>query len=155
MNDGMIIRKGVESDQQAVHAINCRCFVESWSQSGIAGAFSGGFDLYVVVQGDVLCAYILSCDILDEVHIMQVAVDDQWRRQGLAVELSQTLLAEKSSMQVVYLEVRASNIAAQTLYQGLGFTVCGQRKGYYAARKGHPAEDAVLMQLPVDGGYNG
>jgi ribosomal-protein-alanine N-acetyltransferase len=43
----------------------------------------------------------------------------------------------------VSLEVRASNTAAQRLYERFGFAACGVRKAYYAS----PAEDAIVMQL--------
>jgi len=40
------------------------------------------------------------------------------------------------------LEVRASNLSAQKLYETLGFRVVGERKKYYS----RPREDAVLLQ---------
>jgi ribosomal-protein-alanine N-acetyltransferase len=44
------------------------------------------------------------------------------------------------------LEVRRSNVAAQRLYAGAGFSVVGVRSGYYT----QPAEDALILCAPVD-----
>jgi ribosomal-protein-alanine N-acetyltransferase len=47
----------------------------------------------------------------------------------------------------MFLEVRASNIAAITLYEAVGFVEMSIRRGYYPATKGR--EDAVLMGLAL------
>lgn len=77
-----------------------------------------------------------------EAHISTIAVRQAHRRQGLgellllsAIELAQTL-----DTQVITLEVRASNTAAQRLYEKYGFYRTGIRRGYYSDR-----EDAVIM----------
>jgi ribosomal-protein-alanine N-acetyltransferase len=44
----------------------------------------------------------------------------------------------------VFLEVAASNTAAQALYRGFGFTEAGRRTGYY--RRGDGVEDALVMR---------
>ena len=49
--------------------------------------------------------------------------------------------AKKQNLHSIYLEVRASNIAAVTLYEHAGFKEVGQRKNYY----NNPREDARLM----------
>jgi ribosomal-protein-alanine N-acetyltransferase len=43
------------------------------------------------------------------------------------------------------LEVRAGGAGAIALYEGLGFTVTGRRRGYYR----EPAEDALLMEMEL------
>lgn len=48
---------------------------------------------------------------------------------------------KKQNLHSIYLEVRASNIAAVTLYEHAGFKEVGQRKNYYD----NPREDARLM----------
>ena len=65
--------------------------------------------------------------------------------------LSMRLLADKQGYLLALLEVRASNIAAQTLYAQLNFTEVGRRKGYYVPEhKGADREDAILMQLTLN-----
>ncbi|MDQ6975458.1 MAG: GNAT family N-acetyltransferase [Mariprofundaceae bacterium] len=145
------IRPAYADDFTAMHALNLQSFREAWSEDAMRGALLGGFDVLVAAHNHVLCGYILSCDTVDEVHIMQLAVHPAWQRQGIAACLSKTLLQIKSTMACMLLELRASNGAALSLYQGLGFFVCGERANYYTARGVHDAENAILMRLNMEG----
>ena len=80
-------------------------------------------------------------------EIASVCVDPAYRRLGGGTKLLQTLLrqARLSGAQNVYLEVRASNQAAQKLYRCAGFECIGVRKRYYT----NPSEDAVLMRCNI------
>ncbi|MDQ6956383.1 MAG: ribosomal protein S18-alanine N-acetyltransferase [Mariprofundaceae bacterium] len=151
-----ICRLGNVDDIDAVFALNTQLFAEKWSKKSLLDVMQSGFDLYVceshVCTSDPqIAGYILSQDILDEVHIMQVAVSPAYQRQGIARKLSQKLLTDKQAYALVLLEVRASNIAAQKLYKQLDFTEVGRRKAYYVPEiKGQPREDAILMQLRLN-----
>lgn len=143
------IRMGVPGDIDAVFALNKKVFPEAWSHKALDEALSQGFELRVwsATDGD-LCAYTLSHDAIDVVHILQLAVAPAFRRRGLARQLTQLLLAEKrrEGLKLAYLEVRLSNEPAQALYAGLGFEVTGRRKAYYTPLPGcHEREDALLM----------
>lgn len=85
--------------------------------------------------------------VADEAEIASVCVDPAYRRLGGGTKLLQTLLmqARLSGAQNVYLEVRASNRAAQELYRCAGFECIGVRKRYYT----NPLEDAVLMRCEI------
>ncbi|GAV21451.1 ribosomal-protein-alanine N-acetyltransferase [Mariprofundus micogutta] len=83
--------------------------------------------------------------MFDEVQIMQIAVADSWRRQGLAAAMSEYLLQCSGPVQQVTLEVRVSNRAARALYARLGFEEVGLRKKYYAPDAAGISEDALLM----------
>ena len=74
-----------------------------------------------------------------EREILNVAVDSFSRRLGTATALLET---ELQSGATYSLEVRESNVAAQTLYRKLGFQEIGRRKNYYR----QPAETAIVMQ---------
>ena len=81
--------------------------------------------------------------LYDEAHITTVAVREAYRRQGIgellllkAIERAQELGAG-----VMTLEVRASNLAAQTLYEKCGFRRLGVRRGYYSDNH----EDGIIM----------
>jgi ribosomal-protein-alanine N-acetyltransferase len=78
----------------------------------------------------------------DAWEIMQIVVDFQHQRQGLATHLLQFVIdtAKKNAMERVQLEVRKSNDAAITLYLQCGFCEVGMRKKYYPDK-----EDALLM----------
>jgi ribosomal-protein-alanine N-acetyltransferase len=91
-----------------------------------------------------LVGYICVWVVGDELHINNVAVDPRWRRQGFAGALLGAALNHGRARGVrrAFLEVRASNVAAQALYRRFGFEVAGIRKRYYT----HPVEDAVVMK---------
>jgi len=79
----------------------------------------------------------------DEAHITNVAVRKSHRRQGIGelLLISMIDLATELKAHILTLEVRASNIAAQSLYRKYGFTRGGLRPGYYADNR----EDALVM----------
>jgi len=146
-----VCRLGTVDDIDAVFDLNRQLFAEKWSKQSFLDVMQSGFNLYVCQQAAQLTGYILSQDILDEVHIMQVAVAPSYQRQGIAKALSLQLLDDKQDYQLVLLEVRAANLAAQALYAQLGFTKIGRRKAYYVpATKGEKREDAIVMQLRLN-----
>ncbi|MDR2610639.1 MAG: ribosomal protein S18-alanine N-acetyltransferase [Clostridiales Family XIII bacterium] len=81
--------------------------------------------------------------VLDEGHITNVAVDPDYRRQGIAAMLLLKLLeaAREKGAKRFTLEVKRSNAAAIALYERFGFRAAGSRKGYYE----EDGEDAVIM----------
>lgn len=91
--------------------------------------------------------YICCWVVWDEMQVANLAVHPGWRRKGIGRLLMQNALQSGSQREVrkVFLEVRASNSAAQDLYRGLGFQVVGIRKGYYQ----FPPEDAYVMALEM------
>jgi len=78
-----------------------------------------------------------------EAHITALGVRDNYRRNGMGERLLISLidLATQLSIKTITLEVRASNKAAQSLYQKYGFQTVGRRPRYYS----NNSEDAVLM----------
>ncbi len=89
--------------------------------------------------------YIVFWHVATEMHILNLATTPGQRRQGVARNL--VLAALKRAYQKgatrAFLEVRASNAAAQRLYSKLGFTGTSVRRGYYDS----PVEDALMMTL--------
>jgi len=87
--------------------------------------------------------------ILDEAHIATIAVHPNFRRQGIAKILVTAGLdvAIKLKMKTATLEVRAGNLAAQTLYRQFGFESVGIRPRYYKdnANGVTAYEDAIIM----------
>lgn len=81
--------------------------------------------------------------MVDKAHITNLAVREIHRRRGIGelLLISMIDLARELNAHSLTLEVRASNIAAQSLYGKYGFTRAGLRRRYYTDNK----EDAVLM----------
>jgi ribosomal-protein-alanine N-acetyltransferase len=91
-----------------------------------------------------VAGYICHWVVGEELHVNNLAVDRRWHRRGIGGALLQTALEEGRlrGARCAFLEVRASNVAAQTLYLRHGFESAGVRKSYYD----RPPEDAVLMK---------
>lgn len=85
--------------------------------------------------------------LYDELHILQIAIHPDARRQGHgATLLSQSLsLAQRQGCRSLVLEVRRSNRPAINLYEKHGFQQVGLRKAYYADN----GEDAVVMTCAI------
>jgi ribosomal-protein-alanine N-acetyltransferase len=78
-----------------------------------------------------------------EAHIIAIGVRNDYRQLGIGEGLliATIELAQMSNANVVTLEVRASNKAAQELYRKYGFQVTGRRLKYYSS----DGEDAIIM----------
>jgi len=85
--------------------------------------------------------------VADELHILNVAVHPQHRRQGHATRLLAHMveIARLNSCRCVTLEVRRSNAVAQGLYRRFAFRAVGVRPNYYAEDQ----EDAIVMLLEM------
>jgi ribosomal-protein-alanine N-acetyltransferase len=87
------------------------------------------------------------------VHLLNIAIAPAFQRRALALNTLKELIRDyqQRQMRFLYLEVRASNVAAQALYQRLGFVISGERKNYYLVGSGTNAgrESAILMTLEL------
>ena len=83
--------------------------------------------------------------MLDEAHIIAIAVRGPYRGQGIGAGLLVSALdtAVKLQTRMVTLEVRASNSVAQQMYRNFGFKIVGDRPRYYSDNQ----EDAILMSI--------
>lgn len=83
--------------------------------------------------------------MLDEAHIIAIAVREPYKRQGIGEGLLVSVIDMASKLQcsLVTLEVRFNNLSAQALYTKYGFEVVGRRPRYYSDNQ----EDAILMTL--------
>jgi ribosomal-protein-alanine N-acetyltransferase len=91
-----------------------------------------------------LIGFLAVQSVMDEMEICNIAVCPDFQGQGVG-----SLLLENISDFAgrVFLEVRASNLSAQSLYKKQGFVQYHTRKKYYA----HPTEDAILMKREFNG----
>lgn len=99
--------------------------------------------LYVLRLSDLLVGYCACWVLFDELHINSLAIDDAYRRQGMALMLLRGVIrdAQSAGATKATLEVRRSNTPALRLYERLGFVVDAVRKDYYE----QPREDALVL----------
>jgi ribosomal-protein-alanine N-acetyltransferase len=137
------IRRMTYADLPQVVAIERRAFPSPWSLAMFVLELSRpGCVCLVAARGDRLAGYCI-CSRYDTVwHLMDVAVDPDARRQGIATALLKALLAALPGPGAqLTLEVRPSNRGAIALYEGFGFKAAGVRRRYYQDN----GEDALIM----------
>jgi ribosomal-protein-alanine N-acetyltransferase len=101
-------------------------------------------------SGRMLLGYWVAMRGVDEVHLLNLVVAPEHRRQGWGKVLMQALIAQATAQGAhsLWLEVRESNAPAQALYAHMGFRTVGRRKQYYPLARGQ-REDALLMSLDL------
>src|SRR6478736_5656544 len=142
-----------------ISKIEVACFSAPWTRKMLEAELSGNpFAHFLVARQEgrtegsaeaivgYLCyGYLCYWIVFEELRLMNLAVIESMRHRGIARSLVSTALQTgiSHSAHRAVLEVRASNQAAQRLYEGFGFSQTAIRPKYYAT----PEEDAVLMEL--------
>jgi len=137
------IRRLSYADLPQVVAIERRAFPTPWSLAMFVLELSkqGGICLAAVCE-QRLVGYLI-CSRYDTVwHVMNLAVDADCQRMGLASRLLAELYARVDDDRARFtLEVRRSNAVAIHLYEREGFRAAGTRRRYYQDN----GEDALVM----------
>ena len=120
-------------------------FSTPWSYDALAEELQNPLAVFLVaedVDAESAVGYLGMHHILDEGFIANLAVHPAYRRQGIARSLLREAqeYAEAHELARLTLEVRASNVPAIALYEGMGFTRDGIRPGFYDS----PKEDAAI-----------
>ena len=121
------------------------CFSLPWSENSVASELRNPLSLWIVaVEGETLAGYVGSQSVMGEADMMNLAVQPEFRRQGVGETLVSALVAALAEQKVssLTLEVRASNAPAISLYEKLGFIQVGRRPNYYR----NPKEDALILR---------
>ena len=137
------IRRLTYSDLPQVIAVERRAFPTPWSLAMFVLELSKPAGVCLAAIHDGQLAGYLICSRYDTVwHIMNVAVNPDLRRQGIATALIDALLARVDDGHAqLTLEVRPTNRSAIALYDRFGFRSAGTRRRYYQDN----GEDALVM----------
>jgi ribosomal-protein-alanine N-acetyltransferase len=148
---GIEIRRLAYGDLPGVLSIERRSFPAPWSLAMFVLELSkpGGVCL-AADTGDGIAGYLVCSRYADVWHLMNVAVDPEWRREGIAEGMIETMLDTAGRDGRYTLEVRVSNHGAIAMYERIGFRRAGRRRRYYHDN----GEDAMIMWLG-DPGYIG
>ncbi len=140
----MVIRNMQESDLTQVEAIEKANFSIPWSLESFRESMELEHTIYLVAEEDGnIMGYCGMYRVFNEGEIVNVAVEEAYRRRQVASKLLEQLFIESSELKVdnFFLEVRESNEAAIQLYKKLGFIEAGIRKNFYEK----PRENAIFM----------
>lgn len=103
--------------------------------------------LFVAGDGERIVGFAVAAVVADQVELESIAVDPARRRLGVGRALSGAVMlwGREAGAREMLLEVRSANAEARALYDRLGFTETGLRRGYYS----DPPDDAVLMSVSL------
>lgn len=143
----IIIRKMTMDDIEQVLAIDRVSFSLPWPERSFRFELTDNpaSRCWVAEMDGKLVGMIVAWLIVSEVHVATLATHPDFRRQGIAKKLLAYTLRElrNEGAQSSFLEVRASNFAAQEMYRKFGYEESGVRPRYYRDND----EDALLMTL--------
>jgi ribosomal-protein-alanine N-acetyltransferase len=136
------------ADIQQIVALEKMCFSMPWSEKLFVNEIenNNSYFLTATIMGNLI-GYAGFWLIIDEAHIVNLAVHPEFRRQGIGGMLLKIILdlAKQKGALKATLEVRETNTPANLLYERLGFVCVALRKGYYADTKEH----AVVMWMDL------
>jgi len=141
-------RRLTYADLPAVLSIERRSFPAPWSLAMFVLEVSkpSGVCLAAIADDEIV-GYLVCSRYADVLHLMNVAIDPERRRLGIAERMIERMLAEAGREERYTLEVRVSNHGAIAMYEKLGFRRAGRRRRYYSDN----GEDAMIMWLGEPG----
>ncbi len=132
-------------DIDQVLIVERQSFTLPWSREAFYNELNHNqYAKYLVIEDEgKIAGYCGAWIVIDEAHITNIAILPDYRGLKLGEELLRKMIDVALSMGVIRmtLEVRVSNIVAQSLYKKLGFQTGGIRKNYYTDNQ----EDAYVM----------
>ncbi len=131
-------------DLDGIDSIEQRAYPTPWSRAMFASELAKPTSICLgAFEGEELVGYIVNSRYVDAWHVMNVAVDPDRQRRGIATRLLERLfeVTRDDERRGYTLEVRVSNEGAISLYETLGFEARGLRRGYYTDNR----EDALIM----------
>ena len=138
----MVIREMCFDDLDFVEALEKELFSDPWSRESLSDELEHPFaKSYVLLENGVPCAYGLFRLMAGEGEVLRIGTAPAYRRRGFAHALLSRFL--ENAHEKVFLEVRAGNVPARTLYEALGFREISVRPRYYR----NPTEDAVIYEI--------
>jgi len=142
-------------DLSAVAAVERASYPFPWSEGIFRDCLRVGYLCRVADLDGEIVAYGVVAMGAGEAHILNLCVRDDLRGRSIGRQMLMLLLerSRQAAMEAVFLEVRPSNPHAIALYQSVGFTQVGLRKGYYQAEGGR--EDALVLKLDLTDGREG
>ncbi len=143
-----MIRPMEEKDLPEVLKIEQNSFASPWGRWAFLVELKPPGYCFVYEKEGNIVGYLVLRIIKDEAHLMNFAVHPEWRRKKIGTQLLQFGInfCRNKGVKSVWLEVRANNLPALSLYQKMGFQTRGIRRGYYQ----DTGEDALLMELLLE-----
>jgi ribosomal-protein-alanine N-acetyltransferase len=141
----IVIEDMTTLDIDAVQVVERASFPVPWPANAFRHELTQNKNAHYIVarEGDRIVGYAGLWLSLDEAHITTFAVLPDYRRRKIGERMLVALFEKSAKLGAEWmtLEVRASNLAAQKLYEKYGFRPAGIRRRYYSDNN----EDAIIM----------
>ncbi len=140
------------SDLEQIMVIERVSFAYPWTEGMVRSELNDAPLSFSYVTRDLeknqIIAYVFMRVLYDELHLLSIAVDPAWRRQGIGEALIALVLetVREKNLKRITLEVRISNRSACQLYRKFGFKEVGIRRKYYCK----PTENGLVFQYDVE-----
>lgn len=144
------IRAMQEADILGVLRIERASYAFPWTEGIFRDCLRVNYTCRVAEISVVTVGYGILSVAAGEAHLLNLCVADAYRCRGIGRRLLAHLLlaAGGAGAKEAFLEARPSNTSAIRLYQSLGFTQIGMRRGYYQSIDGR--EDAIVLKRRID-----
>jgi ribosomal-protein-alanine N-acetyltransferase len=153
----LTVRDMRSEDLKQVLAIELNAQASPWGRLSFEESLTKQYQCRVIemlLEDDlpVIAAYHVVCQVVDELHVLNVVAATQFQGLGLGHMLMDDVLkiAKAASSNKIFLEVRSSNEVAKNLYLKWQFSQISLRKEYYRPTSvGQPREDAFVFMRQI------
>lgn len=136
-------------DIDALMEIEIACHSHPWSKKVFSSCIGGRYFGQYANDAQHTIGFYVGEVILDEATLMDICIDPQYQGEGHGKALLTHFVKQAQALGAIslFLEVRASNIAALMMYINAGFIEISRRTGYYPCDMGY--EDAIVMKCDI------
>lgn len=146
--DNIEIYRMTISDLSEIEDVLLSDFDDFWSVNILKGELSNPNSKYIIAKiNNQIVGFGGIWKAVDDVHITNIVTAKKFRRQKIGSTMLSHLIklaTHDKDISSITLEVNATNIPAQKLYEKFGFKVVGLRKKYYNNK-----DDAIIMTLSL------
>lgn len=145
--DGLNFRFASIHDLPQIMAINNQ-FEHNWAENKFHEVFNNNIFVLLVNVDEVCVGYAIYFYVLDEVRIINIAINKSYQRKSIGKNLLHKVLenAYKDNIQYALLDVKTDNYIAIDMYTKFGFQILTRRFNYYI---GEILGDSYYMQLKL------
>jgi ribosomal-protein-alanine N-acetyltransferase len=138
-----------DADLDEVMAIENLIYSHPWTRGNFTDSLLAGYECRAWRLDGELVGYFVLMVGAGESHLLNLSIAPVHQRSGHGRALLREAadIAARLGARSVFLEVRPSNHAAQSLYTKFGFRRIAVRRDYYPAHAGR--EDALVLKLPL------
>ena len=132
-----------------VYNLEVQSYDFPWTKEILRDCILYKYDAFTIYFNNLLVGYIIAKISVPETHILNLTINENFRKKGLGKSLIQLIINDSRirGAEDIILEVRVNNINAIALYEKLDFKKVGKRKNYYESKEGR--EDAYVLQLKL------